>query len=88
MDAMKLYQNVPNPFSESATIQCYIPETIAKVELCVYDMQGSRLKCFLISERGATSVRIQAGQLAAGVYTYLLIGDGKTSEAKQMILTK
>jgi hypothetical protein len=31
---------------------------------------------------------IQAGQLAASVYTYLLIGDGKASEAKQMILTK
>ena len=85
---MKLYQNAPNPFSESTIIQCYIPETIKKVELCVYDMQGARLKCFLISERGMTSVRIQAGELSAGVYTYLLIGDGKNSEAKQMILTK
>jgi hypothetical protein len=29
-----------------------------------------------------------AGQLAAGVCTYLLIGDSKTSDAKQMILTR
>ncbi|MDL2325763.1 tail fiber domain-containing protein [Bacteroidales bacterium OttesenSCG-928-A14] len=88
VDAMKLYQNAPNPFNESTAIQCYIPEMVKKAELCVYDMQGNRLQCLLVSERGTTSVRIQGGQLAAGVYTYLLIGDGKTSEAKQMILTK
>ena len=40
------------------------------------------------TERGNADVQIQAGQLAAGIYTYLLIGDGKASEAKQMILTK
>jgi hypothetical protein len=51
-------------------------------------MQGARLKCFTVSERGTTNVQIQAKQLAAGVYTYLLMGDGKASEAKQMILTK
>ena len=38
--------------------------------------------------RGATTVQIQAEQLATGVYTYLLIGDGKASDTKQMILTK
>ncbi|MCL2074347.1 MAG: hypothetical protein FWH18_10520 [Marinilabiliaceae bacterium] len=28
------------------------------------------------------------GKLTSGIYTYLLIGDDKTSDAKQMILTK
>jgi hypothetical protein len=51
-------------------------------------MQGKQLKCLTVSGRGTTTVQIQAGQLAAGVYTYLLIGDGQTSDAKQMILTK
>ena len=87
-EELKVYQNVPNPFNENTVVRCYIPKGIQKAELCVYDMQGSLLKCFLISERGATTVQIQAGQLSAGVYTYLLIGDDKTSDAKQMILTK
>jgi hypothetical protein len=87
-DELKVFQNVPNPFNENTMITCYIPENIKKAELCVYDMLGSLLKCFVVSERGTTSVQIQAGQLASGVYTYLLIGDGKASEAKQMILTK
>ena len=87
-EEMKVYQNAPNPFTESTVISCYIPKTIQKAELCIYDMSGSRLKCLLVSDRGTTTIQIQAGQLAAGVYTYLVIGDGKTSDAKQMILTK
>jgi hypothetical protein len=83
-----LYQNVPNPFNESTAIRCYVSETIQKAELCIYNMQGTQLKCITVSERGTTTIEIQAGQLAAGVYTYLLIGDSKASEAKQMILTK
>jgi hypothetical protein len=88
LEEMKVYQNALNPFNETTTISCYIPEAIQKTELCVYDMQGSLIKCLLVSEWGMTAIQIQAGQLAAGVYTYLLIGDGKTSDAKQMILTK
>ena len=88
MEDMKIYQNAPNPFHKNTTIQCYIPQTIQKAELCVYNMQGVQLKCLTVLERGTTTIQIQAGQLAAGVYTYLLMGDGKTSDAKQMILTK
>ena len=87
-EEMRVYQNAPNPFTETTTISCFIPETIRKAELCIYDMKGSRLKCLSITERGTTSIQIQAGQLASGVYTYLVIGDGKTSDAKQMILTQ
>jgi hypothetical protein len=87
-DEMRLYQNIPNPFNTTTTIQCYIPQTMQKAELCVYNTQGAQVKCLTVLERGNVNVQIQAGQLSAGVYTYLLIGDGKASEAKQMILTK
>ena len=87
-EELKVYQNIPNPFNENTIISCHIPETVQKAELCVYDMQGSLIKCLTVKERGATTIQIQAGQLAAGIYTYLLIGDGKASDAKQMILTK
>lgn len=86
-EEMKVYQNIPNPFNTNTIIQCYIPQSIKKVELCIYDMRGVQVKCIKISEREMVNVQIQAGQLSAGVYTYLLIGDGKTSDAKQMILT-
>jgi len=51
-------------------------------------MQGIQVKCLDIIERGNVNVIIEAGKLTLGIYTYLLLGDGKTSEAKQMILTK
>jgi len=87
-EELKVYQNAPNPFNETTTIQCYIPYSIQKAELCVYNMQGIQVKCITVSERGKVTVQIQANQLTAGIYTYLLIGDGKASDAKQMILTK
>lgn len=87
-EEMQLFQNTPNPFYETTTIQCYLPETIYNVELCVYNMQGVQVKCIPITERGLVNLQIAAGQLSAGAYTYLLIGDGKSSDAKKMILTK
>ena len=87
-ETLKVWQNAPNPFHALTTIQCYIPQYIQKAELCVYNMQGVQVKCLPVSERGMVYVQIQAGQLSAGVYTYLLTGNGKTSDAKQMILTK
>ncbi|MDR2978885.1 MAG: tail fiber domain-containing protein [Bacteroidales bacterium] len=88
MEEMKVYQNAPNPFNERTVISCYIPHTIQKAELCIYTMQGTRIKCLTVTERGAVELQIGAGELSTGVYTYFLIGDGTTSEAKQMILTK
>ncbi|MDR0207520.1 MAG: tail fiber domain-containing protein [Bacteroidales bacterium] len=87
-ERMVLYQNAPNPFNETTTIQCYIPKTIQKAELCIYNMQGTQVKCVSVSERGSVNIQILAGQLTSGIYTYLLIGDKQTGDAKQMVLTK
>jgi len=87
-ETMKLYQNTPNPFNERTTIQCYVPQSIQKAQLCVYTMQGVQVQCITITERGTIDMYIEAGQLSAGIYTYLLIGDGKATDAKHMILTK
>ena len=88
VEEMKVYQNAPNPFNATTTIQCYIPQTIQKAQLCVYDMLGVQVKCLPVSGRGTIDIQIEAGQLSSGVYTYFLIGDAQTSDAKQMILTR
>jgi hypothetical protein len=85
---MMLYQNAPNPFNSTTTIHCYIPQSVNKSQLCIYNMHGEQVKCLTISKRGRVEVQIEAEALLSGIYTYLLIGDGKTSEAKNMILTK
>ena len=87
-EKMTVEQNAPNPFNQNTTIKCFIPKSIIKAQLCVYDMQGVQVKCIEIAERGNVNVIIEAGKLSSGIYSYLLLGDAKTSEAKQMILTK
>ncbi|MCL2074344.1 MAG: tail fiber domain-containing protein [Marinilabiliaceae bacterium] len=87
-EEMILYQNAPNPFDKNTTIRCFIPKGMGNVQLCVYNMQGAQVQCLDVYERGTVDVIIEAGKLTSGIYTYLLIGDAKTSDAKQMILTK
>ncbi|MGC3976868.1 MAG: hypothetical protein QM751_00650 [Paludibacteraceae bacterium] len=47
-----LYQNTPNPFTQSTQIKYYLPKTVNKALLCIYDLQGKQLKQIMITERG------------------------------------
>lgn len=83
-----LYQNTPNPFTESTHIQCDIAETVANANLYIYNMNGEQITEFVITERGTTSVTIDGGSLSAGMYLYSLVADGQVIDTKRMILTK
>ncbi len=85
---LKVYQNIPNPFNTATTVKCFVPSGISHAQLCIYDTRGSLVKCYDVNGRGDLNIQIQAGALQAGIYVYVLKGDGKTSEAKQMVLTK
>ena len=85
---LMVYQNAPNPFGTNTTIRCYIPENIIQAELSVYDIQGNRVKRFEVTERGDVELQLVASSLPAGIYAYVLTGDGQSSETKQMVLTK
>lgn len=87
-DEAVLYQNAPNPFNEQTTIRCYIPENVKNAEICVYSTSGVKVKCFNISQRSNVDVVLEAGHLSGGIYTYILMIDGKAFDSKQMILTK
>ena len=83
-----LYQNIPNPFTESTLIQCDVAEEVAKADLYIYDMNGKQITVYPIAERGATSITIEGRSLEAGMYLYALIADGQVIDTKRMILTK
>jgi hypothetical protein len=83
-----LNQNIPNPFSENTTINMYIPNTVSRATLYIYNMQGEQIKYIAVNERGKTSVTIEGRTLKAGMYLYTLITDGKEVDTKKMILTK
>lgn len=83
-----LYQNNPNPFSESTQIKYFLPNTVNTASLCIYNLQGKQLKQLNISERGNGSKTITASEFSAGIYLYALIADGKEINVKRMILTE
>lgn len=83
-----LYQNTPNPFTESTLIQCDVAEAVVNADLYIYDMNGKQIDTYPIKERGATSITIEGHSLEAGMYLYALIADGQVIDTKRMILTK
>lgn len=87
-DELKLEQNAPNPFNATTTIRYYLPEQVQTAALLVYDLQGKQLKQFAITNTGAGSIEINAGELSGGMYLYGLLVDGKPSSTRKMILTE
>lgn len=83
----QLYQNTPNPFSESTEISFLLPENATQAYICIFDMQGTMLKK-TNNLVGQTNILIQGSELNAGMYLYSLIVDGKEMDTKRMILTK
>ena len=83
-----LYQNTPNPFTESTLIRCDVADDVVKADLYIYNMNGEQITEYAITERGETSVVIDGGSLNAGMYLYALIADGQVIDTKRMILTK
>jgi len=83
-----LYQNVPNPFNQSTQIKYYLPETVTKAYLCIYNLQGTQLKQITLSGKGEGLQLIHGSQFSPGIYLYALIADGKEVDVKRMILTE
>lgn len=83
-----LFQNNPNPFSESTSIRCFVPTSINNAAIYIYNMNGEQIEKLSISERGDMSVSINGYRLEAGMYLYSLITDGCLIDTKRMVLTK
>jgi len=87
-DPAVLYQNNPNPFSQSTEIKYYLPASARIASLCIYDLYGKQLKQIRLSQRGNGSQIISGAEFSAGIYLYALIADGKEIDVKRMILTE
>lgn len=83
-----LFQNNPNPFSVSTTINYYLDERATNAAIYIFDMQGTLLKTVNLSNTGKGSIIINGGELNAGMYMYSLVANGKEIDTKRMILTK
>lgn len=83
-----LQQNIPNPFSNTTTINYTLPQTYSFAKIIITNKNGSTLKQVNLTAKGKGSVKIDASTLSSGAYQYSLYVDGRLIDAKQMILTK
>ena len=85
--SFSLSQNIPNPFTESTTINYTIPQNVSKALLAIFDLNGKMLLQYNL-QQGNNQVKINGNQLTAGMYIYSLIADGAEVVSNRMILTK
>ncbi len=88
--AFFLYDNYPNPFNPSTTIQFNLP-VAAHVSIRVFDVLGRDVALLIDEYRsaGVGAIRFDASQynLSSGVYYYRLQA-GAFEQTKKMILMK
>ncbi len=84
-----LGQNVPNPAINETIIPLFMPSNPEKAVLELRNVEaGTLVKTVPISEIGKTNIKINLDNLAAGVYFYTLVIDGKRFETKKMVVVK
>ena len=88
LEGFALYQNFPNPFNPSTTLQYQVSNT-SKVLIRVYDILGNEVATLVNEEKapGNYQVGFNASALTSGIY-YYRIEAGRYSETKKMILLR
>ena len=88
LDVPVLEQNDPNPFTQTTVVRYTLPESVKSAFLYIYDLNGTQIDQKTLQDRGKSSVTLEAGNLAPGMYLYALVADGKVIDTKRMIITK
>lgn len=79
---------MPNPFSQTTVVKCFVPQGSQNASLLVFDLNGSLKKSFTINDKGMVNITINGNQLVSGMYYYTLLIDGQEIDTKKMILTE
>ncbi len=82
----KLMQNTPNPFNEQTEINYIIYNDFKNAAINIYDLQGKQIQHFELKGKGLGKVTVKNNIMAAGMYFYSLIVDGKEIDTKKMII--
>lgn len=82
-----LYQNTPNPFDNYTEIRYSLPQSYTNAKLLVFDMNGKQLRSIPLQGAGEGKTQLSSAELAAGMYLYSLVVDGKEIDTKRMILS-
>ena len=87
LDVPALEQNDPNPFTQTTVVRYTLPESVKSAFLYIYDLNGTQIDQKTLQDWGKSSVTLEAGSLAPGMFLYALVADGKVIDTKRMIIT-
>lgn len=82
-----LYQNTPNPFNSHTEIGYKLPQEYTDAKIMVFDMNGRQVREVALTGEAVGKVSFYPNELAAGMYMYSLVIDGKEIDTKRMILS-
>lgn len=87
-NANVLYQNAPNPFSESTEIKFKLnSDNFESGEILIFDMNGLLINSYQIKKE-MSSIKINGNELNSGMYIYTLVINNQEIDTKRMILSK
>jgi hypothetical protein len=82
-----LFQNSPNPSSESTSIKYLLGVNAKSASILIFDLSGKLLKTFVLEVKSNSGeLLIPQGTLPAGMFVYSLIVDNKVIDTKRMVL--
>jgi hypothetical protein len=84
-NAVVLNQNTPNPFNDRTVISYFIPESVRRAQIRIFDDMGRLVKKFDITAKGQGNVTFYSIDLRKRFYSYSIIADGKLIDTKKMI---
>ena len=88
-ETAELYQNAPNPFSESTEIGYALPSNIKSAKMVLHTTAGQLLKTYALPlEPGMNRLTIEGGSLTPGMYTYSLVVNNQVVGTKRMVVTE
>ena len=82
-----LEQNIPNPFNGSTSIGFSLPEKNSIAYINIYAQNGALVKSIKVNNgEGRSTITLNRNELAAGVYNYVLVVNGTSTESRKMII--
>ena len=90
-EGYQLYQNYPNPFSETTTISYVLPEA-SKVSISIFDMAGRKVKTLVDGEQERGNHQVEwhrdngyGGKVPAGIYIVSMQAEGALLQRKMIV---
>ena len=76
----------PNPFTTETMITFQLPANSQQAAIQVHNAQGQLLRTVDVSANTEGYIHVSRKELAAGVYVYSLVVDGKSIAAKRLVI--